>query len=162
MDWLQPKDGRNAGEIGSLSGQQSFLRIKPDGGLEPYGNYSSKSTHCRSVPVLRVVRIASADSLKEKWRRGQESNLHSLAAGGFQDRCNTIMRPLRIRQSVIYRRLFQTLNQCQEPDCEGGHPTNGASSARDSQRSGFCACLLCPRLGRLMCGKALPFRISHL
>ena len=31
----------------------------------------------------------------QRWRRGQESNLHSLAAGGFQDRCNTIMRPLR-------------------------------------------------------------------
>ena len=29
------------------------------------------------------------------WRRGQDSNLHSLSAGGFQDRCTTIMRPLR-------------------------------------------------------------------
>ena len=34
-------------------------------------------------------------SLKRKWRRGQDSNLHSLSAGGFQDRCTTIMRPLR-------------------------------------------------------------------
>ena len=40
--------------------------------------------------------------VEKKWRRGQESNLHSLAAGGFQDRCNTIMRPLRIWQSVNY------------------------------------------------------------
>src|SRR6185436_13022162 len=32
----------------------------------------------------------------EWWRRGQDSNLHSLSAGGFQDRCTTIMRPLRI------------------------------------------------------------------
>ena len=31
----------------------------------------------------------------KKWRRGQDSNLHSLSAGGFQDRCTTIMRPLR-------------------------------------------------------------------
>src|ERR1700752_139229 len=30
-----------------------------------------------------------------RWRRGQDSNLHSLSAGGFQDRCTTIMRPLR-------------------------------------------------------------------
>jgi hypothetical protein len=34
--------------------------------------------------------------LKEKWRRGQDSNLHILSDGGFQDRCNTIMRPLRM------------------------------------------------------------------
>jgi hypothetical protein len=32
--------------------------------------------------------------LLKEWRRGQDSNLHSLSAGGFQDRCTTIMRPL--------------------------------------------------------------------
>lgn len=32
---------------------------------------------------------------KLKWRREQESNLHRLTPGGFQDRCNTIMRSLR-------------------------------------------------------------------
>ena len=32
----------------------------------------------------------------EKWRRGQDSNLHILSDGGFQDRCTTIMRPLRV------------------------------------------------------------------
>ena len=64
----------------------------------------------------------------QKWRRGQESNLHRLAPGGFQDRCNTIMRPLRNWQSVIYRRAFQTLNQnCQKLDPEEGQPTTGAS-----------------------------------
>src|ERR1051326_8570288 len=33
-------------------------------------------------------------SVVKRWRRGQDSNLHSLSAGGFQDRCTTIMRPL--------------------------------------------------------------------
>lgn len=28
-------------------------------------------------------------SLKKKWRRGQDSNLHDLSVGGFQDRCTT-------------------------------------------------------------------------
>ena len=36
-----------------------------------------------------------------RWRRGQDSNLHSLSAGGFQDRCTTIMRPLRIRYTMF-------------------------------------------------------------
>lgn len=29
------------------------------------------------------------------WRREQESNLHRLTPGSFQDYCNTIMRSLR-------------------------------------------------------------------
>src|SRR6266446_6606778 len=43
--------------------------------------------------------------LKKKWRRGQDSNLHSLSAGGFQDRCTTIMRPLRLRIRTIPQAL---------------------------------------------------------
>jgi hypothetical protein len=44
---------------------------------------------------------------EKKWRRGQDSNLHSLSAGGFQDRCTTIMRPLRIlaEMNITQRRL---------------------------------------------------------
>ncbi len=34
--------------------------------------------------------------IEKKWRRGQDSNLHILSDGGFQDRCTTIMRPLRV------------------------------------------------------------------
>ena len=42
---------------------------------------------------------SSSDPCPE-WRRGQDSNLHSLSAGGFQDRCTTIMRPLRARRTI--------------------------------------------------------------
>jgi hypothetical protein len=41
-------------------------------------------------------------SMEGKWRRGQDSNLHSLSAGGFQDRCTTIMRPLRMAGEKEY------------------------------------------------------------
>ena len=27
--------------------------------------------------------------MERKWRRGQDSNLHDLSVGGFQDRCTT-------------------------------------------------------------------------
>ena len=37
---------------------------------------------------------------KSKWRREQESNLHILTDGGFQDRCTTIMRSLRNAQQI--------------------------------------------------------------
>ena len=43
---------------------------------------------------LQVV-VVKDYAMESKWRRGQDSNLHSLSAGGFQDRCTTIMRPLR-------------------------------------------------------------------
>ncbi len=34
--------------------------------------------------------MTSGKLLKEKkWRRGQDSNLHALSGGGFQDRCTT-------------------------------------------------------------------------
>ena len=33
-------------------------------------------------------------------RRARDSNSHTLAGGGFQDRCNTIMRALRVFSSV--------------------------------------------------------------
>ncbi len=44
---------------------------------------------------MECDRMKSGKLLNRKWRRGQDSNLHSLSAGGFQDRCTTIMRPLR-------------------------------------------------------------------
>ena len=37
----------------------------------------------------------TGEVVSKKWRRGQDSNLHILSDGGFQDRCTTIMRPLR-------------------------------------------------------------------
>src|SRR5215217_8836928 len=43
---------------------------------------------------LQVV-VVKDYAMESNWRRGQDSNLHSLSAGGFQDRCTTIMRPLR-------------------------------------------------------------------
>ena len=38
--------------------------------------------------------------MESKWRRGQDSNLHSLSAGGFQDRAVglNLIRPPRIYQ----------------------------------------------------------------
>src|SRR5690349_19174097 len=38
-----------------------------------------------------------------EWRRGQDSNLHILSDGGFQDRCTTIMRPLRMATLDLQR-----------------------------------------------------------
>src|SRR6185295_11916951 len=46
------------------------------------------------------------------WRRGQDSNLHSLSAGGFQDRCTTIMRPLRSLAFKIYLTSSTCSNRC--------------------------------------------------
>ena len=48
----------------------------------------------------KATGTSSSDPCPE-WRRGQDSNLHSLSAGGFQDRCTTIMRPLRMVASRI-------------------------------------------------------------
>src|SRR6266566_5194656 len=46
--------------------------------------------------------------IEKKWRRGQDSNLHILSDGGFQDRCTTIMRPLRSKACLrLYRRQFE-------------------------------------------------------
>ncbi len=48
------------------------------------------------VPRFKLQVVVVKDyAMESKWRRGQDSNLHSLSAGGFQDRCTTIMRPLR-------------------------------------------------------------------
>src|SRR5678816_3424452 len=48
------------------------------------------------VVEIKLYYVRTAQELLERvWRRGQDSNLHSLSAGGFQDRCTTIMRPLR-------------------------------------------------------------------
>lgn len=58
-------------------------------------------------PGDEVVALSSAGyahspalNRRKKWRRGQDSNLHNLSVGGFQDRCTTIMRPLRIVASM--------------------------------------------------------------
>jgi hypothetical protein len=54
--------------------------------------------------------MTSCKLLKEKkWRRGQDSNLHILADGGFQDRCTTIMRPLRTSATAIITYAFVRL-----------------------------------------------------
>lgn len=54
------------------------------------------------VPRFKLQVVVVKDyAMESKWRRGQDSNLHSLSAGGFQDRCTTIMRPLRIVASRI-------------------------------------------------------------
>ena len=50
-------------------------------------------------------KIANPKS-KLMWRREQESNLHILTDGSFQDYCNTIMRSLRKAWRIeIYRKL---------------------------------------------------------
>ena len=45
--------------------------------------------------MVQVTQEEQGKLFEREWRRGQDSNLHSLSAGGFQDRCTTIMRPLR-------------------------------------------------------------------
>src|SRR6266511_867865 len=59
-------------------------------------------TNCLSAPKkqkpLRTFRRNAISSwlpltiqigMRDKWRRGQDSNLHILSDGGFQDRCTT-------------------------------------------------------------------------
>src|SRR6185295_11975109 len=70
---------------------------------------------------------------KKKWRRGQDSNLHILSDGGFQDRCTTIMRPLRSRaaETITYRREV-----AQEVRPEG--PTVSSHVRKDVDRAATC------------------------
>src|ERR1051326_1411430 len=49
----------------------------------------------RSRQRLFWGRAASIQGNSLCWRRGQDSNLQALSGGGFQDRCITIMLPLR-------------------------------------------------------------------
>src|SRR5437667_10001029 len=59
-----------------------------------------------TAPMLRfAINDRHFSSVEKNWRRGQESNLHSLSAGGFQDRCTTIMRPLRLGVRTIPQAL---------------------------------------------------------
>src|SRR5205809_5121527 len=45
------------------------------------------------------------------WRMGQDSNLHILSDGGFQDRCTTnYATPPQFKLSELYRRQFYVLN----------------------------------------------------
>ena len=54
--------------------------------------------------ILKEKKICNQKSQiqnpKLKWRREQESNLHILTDDGFQDRCTTIMRSLRMRDEL--------------------------------------------------------------
>src|SRR5437016_8183104 len=73
-----------------------------------------------------------ACNIEKKWRRGQDSNLHILSDGGFQDRCTTIMRPLRNLSLKLYRRLSYGLNRnppqsCQKPERKRGQLRNLSS-----------------------------------
>ena len=52
-------------------------------------------TPCSSSPSAQAFNLGTCQTLQIRWRRGQDSNLHILSDGGFQDRCTTIMRPLR-------------------------------------------------------------------
>src|SRR6267154_1518140 len=63
---------------------------------------SSKPCRRNLVPVMENEWFCS---IERRWRRGQDSNLHILSDGGFQDRCTTIMRPLRNLSLKLYRRL---------------------------------------------------------
>lgn len=54
------------------------------------------TNHCkrRSLTIHLHYGIAP-DCWEHEERRARDSNPHRLAPGGFQDRCNTIMRALR-------------------------------------------------------------------
>src|SRR5436190_11059782 len=104
-------------EISSISRQQWLISKPSLLRIATYGNRRRKSTNRWSIqgwlsvaftkpsPIRSSDRTClalktSCELLKKKWRRGQESNLHRLAPGGFQDRCNTIMRPLRSENAL--------------------------------------------------------------
>ncbi len=55
------------------------------------------------MPALVECRFVSVKnaSVEMKWRRGQDSNLHDLSVGGFQDRCTTnYATPPRLAQEL--------------------------------------------------------------
>lgn len=64
--------------------------------LKPFEKATIFLINCNFLLKAKKKGFANTANPFEKiWRREQESNLHRLTPGSFQDYCNTIMRSLR-------------------------------------------------------------------